>query len=71
MGKRMGEDRFKIGGKQKSLCPFSNYPLTAISTALDITYRIQQVRHTDYEFYCGDIEYKSRNLYKYSWYRGF
>lgn len=41
MGKRMGEDRFKLGGKQKSLCPFSNYAFTAISTALDITYHIQ------------------------------
>ena len=60
-----GRGRLKIGRKQKSLCLFPNYPFTIISTALDIIYHMQLVRHSDFEIYCFGIEYKSRNSCKY------
>ena len=65
-GKESGEGGdSRLGRKQKSLCLFPNYPFTIISTALDIIYHMQLVRHSDFEIYCFGIEYKSRNLCKY------
>lgn len=41
---------------RKSPCPFLNYFFNGLTTAFDITYHMQLVRHTDFGFYCCGTE---------------